>query len=63
VKVGDLVRHYDGDKGIVIGYAPSSNYPYRVWFFTSSRSPDFHHMLPQADWFVKSVFRVISESR
>ena len=62
MKIGDLVRHYDGDKGIVIGYAPSSSYPYRVWFFTNKRTANYD-LVSHTDWFIKKVFKVISESR
>ena len=62
MKVGDLVRHYDGDKGIVTGVDVGRTYPYRVWFFTNKRTADYD-LVSQTDWFVKSVFKVISESR
>ena len=55
MKVGDMVKHYDGDKGLVIAFQEGSPYPYLVWFFGDSKAGK--------DWFVKSVFRVISESR
>ena len=55
MKLGDMVRHYDGDNGLVIGVDTARPYPYLIWFFGSSKA--------DTDWFVKSVFRVISESR
>ena len=58
MKVGDLVRHFDGDKGIVIAVDSTSNYPYKVRFFTSKNGH-----LAQADWFIDNVLEVISESR
>ena len=61
MNVGDMVRHYDGDKGIIIGVDPSRDYPYRVWFFTNNRSPGIP--MARIDWFIENVFRVISESR
>jgi len=55
VKVGDLVRHCRGEIGLVIGLDTARPYPYLIWFFGSSKA--------DTDWFVKSVFRIISESR
>ena len=55
MKVGDIVKHYDGDRGLVIAHDIQRPFPYLIWFFGDSKAC--------TDWFVKSVFKVISEGR